>query len=368
MLWMLQPRSHASLRFEKLSPLVRGALCCYENQLTVLDGLPPCLNCESLEQEGLLKEKHWKFGVFMAAATSLPILYRKASFQDMVKAVCAKTSVGTSAKLLDNLNDKVHSYEEAVNSLDEYRSALKKGTYTVEGDSLTQTAERSAHEIATWVFRTMSSLNMKCYDEDVDLLVSGQVASLRHKKGKYPSMKEYLSQIIERSIGNLWIDVDLALLESEEDRLKEGNDYIFKSYLIYDDVQDIHEDMRINSVNCAVILGLERGILSESDLEKKDKSEIIWKLEEGGIFRDLLCLADLVYLKGMESLPPSENPVDVGGLAASLGMIRMFNMRRILSREKNITILCRFLTDTEGMKKVRVSAPAYICEMVEYVS
>lgn len=347
---------------------MREALCSYEHQLTVLDGLPFCLNCESLEQKGLLKEKHWKFGVFMAAATSLPILYRKASFQDMVKAVCAKTSVGTSAKLLDNLNDKVHSYEEAVTSLDEYRSSLKKGTYTVDRDSLTQTAERSAHEIASWVFGTMSSFNVQCYDEDVDLLVSGQVASLHHKKGRYPSMKEYLSQVIERSIGNLWIGVDLAFLESEENLLKESNDYIFKSYLIYDDIQDIHEDMRINSVNCAVILGLERGILSESDLEKKDKSEIILKLEEGKIFRDLLCLADLVYLKGMESLPPCDNPIDIGGLAASLGMIRMFNMRRILSREKNITILCRFLTDTERMKKVRVSAPAYICEMVEYVS
>jgi hypothetical protein len=367
--WMLLSHKYVSLRYGRTSHLIREALSHYQNSLILLEELPHCMSCQEMAEEGLFKEKYWKFGIFMAAATSLPLLHGKVTRKELIRAICAKASVSTSAKLLDNLNDKIHSYGEAVQSLSQYRSALGKGTYAVTGTSPILKAEQSAHEIATWVYPVISQhSDSEAFSDDVDRLVEGQIASLQHKKGKYPSMKEYLSNICERSIGNVWIDVDLVSYVNENSDLKEGNDYIFKSYLIYDDVQDIFDDIKTNSVNSAIISGIERGLLSESDTKEKNKDKIIQKLEECGIFRDLLRLGDLVFLKGLETIAHCDRDFDRGGLAASLGMIRMFNIRRILKREKNLGILNTFFASRRRLENMRNTAPEYIQKMIEYVA
>lgn len=345
---------------------MKEAFSVYRYTLDTLDELPHCLSYEQLQEKGLFKEHYWKSAILMAAATSLPLLYKKVDHQSIIQVVCAKTSIGVSAKLLDNLNDEVHSYPEALHSLSEYESALQKGTYTVM-ESPSAKAEQSAHEIATWAYRIGSRGCTDTFCKDVSLLVGGQIATLQHKKDKYPSMKEYLSKVSECSIGNTWIDVDLELLENGSYLLKKGNNYIFKSYLIYDDVQDIARDVRTNSVNAAVILGLERGILSESALEQRDMA-IIETLKRAGILQELLYLGDLIFLKGMGIiLGCNDNPVDKKGFAASLELIRMFNMRRILKKEKSLGILGMFLADYKKLKKVGERAPAHIQEWVNYV-
>lgn len=365
-LWILLSQKYTSLRFNRILPVIKEALFCYEDKLNSLSNLPHCMNYTELLQKGFFKEKYWKFGLFMAAATSLPVLYNKVDHQDIIGSVCAKASVSTSAKLLDNLNDTVHSYQEALYSLSEYKCALQNGTYSVENPS--SRAEQSAHEIATWVHHLVPSGDNREFAGDVDRLVEGQIASLQHKKEQYPSMKEYLSRICERSIGNVWIDMDLALLEEEKTQLKKGNEYIFKSYLIYDDVQDISEDLEFNSVNSAVILGLERGILSEDDIGQRSAQKIIQELKKAHIFEDLLCLGDVVFLKGLTIIKKCDSAIDEQGLAASLGMIRMFNIRRILRREKTLDILNTFLANQRGLEKVTQDAPEYIVDMVKYVS
>jgi len=367
-LWMILSHRHSSLQFNKTFPVVKEASSHYKDKLYSLGKFSHCMSYENLKKEKILKEKYWKFSIFMAAATSLPVL-QKASCQDIIEAVCAKASIATSAKLLDNLNDEVHSYREALHSLSEYRSALQKGVYTTEGNS--STVERSAHEIATWVYNVMSASECAIqFVKDVELLITGQIASLQHKKGEYPSMEEYLSQICERSIGNVWIDADLAFSEGETPKIKEGNKYIFKSYLIYDDVQDIVKDLEVDSVNGAIILGLEKGILSEEEIKGENSKKIIQKLKKSGIFQDLVCLGDLTFLKGLEIILNCKcsDCIDKRGLAASLGMIRMFNMRRTLKREKNLTVLGAFLASPKALEKVRDSAPRYICDMVEHIA
>lgn len=342
------------------------ALSAYEERLSSLGDLPSCLSYPNLEERGLLKEKHWRFGVLMAAATSLPLLYRVASPDQLLKVVCAKASISTSTKLLDNLNDRIHSYQEAVHALAEYKVALSEGVYTANGNSPIHEAEHSALEIATWVPGNVEPLD-SCFPQDVDLLVSGQVASLAHKTGRYPSMREYLSRVCERSIGNVWIDVDLSFLKEKSHIMKKGNDLIFKSYLVYDDVQDIFEDVRTNSVNCAVIMGLERGVLSESEVEQLDRKEVIHKLGEHGIFQEMLCLGDLIFLKGLEVLSQCDCPVDRGGLFTSLKLVRMFNIRKILSREKDLTTMNMFLANVGKIERVRSAAPDHLKALVECV-
>lgn len=371
---MILSHRHVSLRFTRLLTLVQEALSSYSGKLWLLDKKDYCLSCQELREKRFLKERYWKFGIFMAAATTLPLLYRTVDFQELVNVVCAKASVSTSAKLLDNLNDEIHTYEEALRSLCAYKSALGEGVYVADDASDVRDArdardardvsmaEHSAYEIATWAHNTISRHSVNMFSKDVNQLVSGQVASLTHKKGKYPSMKEYLSTVCERSIGNVWIDMDLALLKNEASSLKEGNDYIFKSYLIYDDVQDIARDIRNNSVNAAVILGLERGILSEEEIKE---NTIIEDLGKAGVFRDLLWLGDLAFLKGLETISEFGNSMDKKGFKTSLGLIRMYNMRRILKREKSFAILGMVLASHKKLKRVKELAPEYIHEMVE---
>ena len=366
--WMLLFHRYRSLRFRSLFPLVRDAFSTYEETLAALEKLPHCLSFQELKERGLFKERHWKSGAFMAATTSLPLLYRKAARQDILNAICAKTSIVVSAKLLDNLNDELHSYHQALHSLSEYRSTLREGRYTTRESPLAS-AEQSAYEIATWAHNIVSPCSSTdTFYKDVALLVEGQIASLQHKKVEYPSMREYLSRICERSIGNIWIDVDLKFLGDEPVQIKKGNDFIHKSYLIYDDVQDIARDIRTNSVNAAVILGLERGILSESEITQKNQEAIISTLRRNGIFQDLLHVGDLMFLRGVEIISEcSNNPIDTEGFTASLGMIRMFNMRKILKMERNLTILRTFLANPRTLKEMSTCAPARIEEMAAYV-
>jgi hypothetical protein len=353
---------------------VKEALACYEKDLSMLTTSPRYFGYFELLEKGFLKEKHWKFGVFMATATSLPLLFRKVDHEKILTATCTKTSIGASAKLLDNLNDTIHTYDQAMASLVQYESALKKGVYDIQGDSDVLLAEGTAHEIATWAYRSLPSPGeLSQYQTDVQILIQGQIASLQHKKERYPSMSEYLSHICERSIGNLWIDVDLALIDDsapskeEEFMLKRGNDYIFKSYLIYDDVQDIYEDLHTNSVNSAIIMAIEQGILSESDITPGNTQTVIHQLENSRIFSDLIVLGDLIFLKGLEIISRCTNPIDGGGLVASLALIRMFNIRKVLRRKRNFDVLTTFLASYRSLKKIRAIAPDYIHDLVDTI-
>lgn len=363
--WMIVSHKHPSLRLEKMSPLVSSARQCYQNNLAALKDLPHCMSYQNLLKNQYLKEKYCTFGIFMAAATSLPVLYKKVSQKNLVDIVCEKASVCISAKLLDNLNDKIHTYKEAIDSLGIYEHALGEGKYIPHSTSSVAGAENAAHEIATWTSKTI--LKNTILPQDVSQLVQGQVASLQHKIHGYPSIKEYLTNICERSIGNVWIDVDLLTLGEPESELKQGNDYIFKSYLIYDDVQDIEEDLKTNSVNLAVILGLNQGLFTEADIQKKSPLQLIKILDTADIFKELLWLGDVVFAQGLEIINQCDTWIDNDGLAAGLGMIRMFNIRRTLKRKKSLDVLARFLADRQKLKKVKHTAPDHIQKLATYV-
>ncbi|MBU7013854.1 MAG: hypothetical protein HXS52_07390 [Theionarchaea archaeon] len=369
-IWMLLSHKHASLRFRRISPLVKKALNEYEEKMNSLAKSPHCLGSTALMKHGLLKERYWRAGILMAAATSLPVLYETVTEEELVQAVCAKASVSTSAKLLDNLNDMVHTYAQAVHSLSGYESALARGSYHPDGTSDVARAESSAHEIASWVHTIMMTVcgNPPCA-RDIELLISGQIASIQHKRGDYPSMQTYLSQVCERSIGNMWIDVDLTFLpQDKSSSLKKGNDYIFKSYLLYDDIQDIREDIRTNSVNSALIMGMERGLLRGEEIVPEKTEDIIRNLDEAGIFWDILSLGDLIFLEGLETVSQCGSSIDRKGLAASLGLIRMFNLRRTLKRERSIPVLGEFLAGRRRLVQVRETVPDRIQDLANCVA
>jgi len=282
-----------------------------------------------------------------------------------------------------------------VDSLWNWLNAHTKGEYVNRNkaqDEIVTKAENSAFEMEAWVFNTVSSCQLcasdmyKDYLNDAIKWVKGQADSLMHKadrKGRLPSIREYINYISEKSIGDLWIDIDLCFLESKledfkEDQLsaikllKTGYSIVFKSSLVYDDVQDIYEDLSTNSVNSAVILALEEGVISERDLKEKSPDEIIKRMKEEGILMKTIRLADMVFLKGIEIINSIgsrlDEIIDKKGLIQGFRFLRLFNLRKLLVRKKNYETIKLFFSSLEDFERMKMDIPNDIMALQRYLA
>ncbi|MCP8304891.1 MAG: hypothetical protein H3Z50_05430 [archaeon] len=353
---------------------------------------PECLDYPSIIDYGYMKEKHWVYAAYMATITSLPLLYKVCNVQEILKAIFAKTSFGANIKLLDNLNDETHDVSQAVDSLWNWLSAHTKGEYINRNkaqDPIVTMAENSAFKMETWVFEAVSSCRLctsemhRAYLDDAIKWVKGQADSLKHKadrKGKLPSIRDYISYISEKSIGDLWMDIDLCFFESGLKGFKDlfraikplkiGNSLVFKSSLVYDDVQDIYEDLRTNSINSAVILALERGVISQGDLEDKSPHEIVKRLGEEQILMDTIRLADMVFLKGVEmvdTIDGLDKTLDRQGLIQGFRFVRLFNLRKLLIRNKDYETMKLFSSSLGNFEKIKRTIPDDIMKLQRYL-
>ena len=367
-LWVAASTTCSSLRFSVSSALISEAkTACRERFETLPSG---CLEYTQLLEKGYMKEKHWIYAVLMAAMESLPLLYRTCIQEDILQSVLAKTYLGLSSKLLDNLNDEIHTVEEALDSLENYLNALTTGAYEMKDMSTVEKAESSACEMASWIYNCLDcdSPAFKLYAEDCSKLVNGQVSSLEHKNAEWPSLADYCTYIAEKSIGDVWIDVDLCQFdEINEDlyTLKKGNELIFKSSLVYDDVQDILEDIQTKSVNSAVILALERGVITEDDLEEREPESLMQVLDESGVLDDIIRLADAFFLKGVYTFLDMESySVDKKGLLQSFRLVRLFNLRKLMMMKKNLKTVKRVLESFSDFRSLGNSIPEEIGNLV----
>ncbi|MCP8322301.1 MAG: hypothetical protein H3Z52_15395 [archaeon] len=367
----------------------------YKYKLYDLSCEPKCLDYPSLIACGYMKEKHWVYATYIATMTSLPLLHKVNNVQEILRAIFAKTSFGSNVKLLDNLNDEVHDASQAAESLKNWLSAHTRGEYDNQKrdrDPIIARAENSAFEMGTWVFRALNSCRLHesqmygVYLNDVIKIVDGQINSIKHKadrKGRLPSIREYISRVSEKSIGDLWIDIDLCFFENgvkgldgDQERaiesLKFGNSLIFKSCLFYDDVQDIYEDLSTGSINSSIILALEKGIISHKDLKDKNSLEIVKKLKETGIFMDIIRLADLFFITGIEALYGTkdslEGILDREGLIQSYRFLRMFLMRKILNMNRDYESLKLFLSSLGDLDKIKRAIPDDIMALQRYLA
>lgn len=324
---------------------------------------PDCMEYSLLLENQYMKEKHLIYAILMAAAESLPLLYRECTREVILKSILAKTSLGASSKLLDNLNDEIHTFEEALNSLENYLSALNTGEFEKKCNTPVERAESSACEMASWIY---SSLNdevpaFHLYIQDCTNLVTGQIRSLEHRKKRWPSLSAYVESITEKSIGDVWIDIDLCqfdVLDNSLMKLKKANEYIFKSSLVYDDVQDIFEDIRTHSVNSAVILGIEGNVITPDDLQEMESFNIVSLLRESDILRETVYLADALFLKGVDILMQVKNScIDMKGLLKSFKLVRLFNLRKLLMMNKDFWTLKQFLASFSDFECLRRQVP-----------
>ncbi|MCP8316837.1 MAG: hypothetical protein H3Z51_08265 [archaeon] len=392
-LWLLLCHRYPSLRINTTFRFVKEAIRRYRYKLYNLSYESKCLDYFSMVDLGYMKEKHWVYATYMATMSSLPISYKTCNAQEILGAILAKTSLGTGTKLLDNLNDEIHDVSHAFESLDNMLSAYAEGAYkSVRKDTHNTVtgAENSAFEMGRWVFTTLKPCQIyapeaySTYIKDVMKLYQGQLDSIRHKMAQkdIPSIRRYLDSISEKSIGDIWIDIDLCFLEGnlggfskDESRainlLKIGSSLVFKSSLIYDDVQDIYEDLSTNSINSAIILAIERGVISQRDLKEKSQNEIFKRMREEGILMKTIKLADMVFLKGIEmvnSIGSSLDEIlDKKGLIQGFRFVRLFNLRKLLIRKKNYENIKLFLSSLEDFEKIKMNISDDIMALQRYL-
>jgi hypothetical protein len=325
---------------------------------------------DALLERAYMKEKHWVYAILMATMESLPLLYQKCTKEEILQSVLAMNWLGTSSKLLDNLNDEIHTVEQALDSLENYLRALTSGRYEMKADSPVQMAESSACEMASWIYHCLDydSPAFPLYRTDCCTLVEGQISSLEHKSAEWPSLEDYVGDVAEKSIGDVWIDIDLCQFDELDKDLflvKKGNEYIFKSSLVYDDVQDITEDIQTESVNSAVLLALERDIITAADLEQSPPAEIVVLLERSGILNDIIYLADAFFLKGVLTFLEAESSwVDKKGLLYSFRLVRLFNLRKLLLLKKDMRTLKKVLESFSDFQSLQMTIPEEMGNLV----
>ncbi|MEM3383783.1 MAG: hypothetical protein QXL52_06280 [Nitrososphaerales archaeon] len=392
-LWLLFCHHYPSLRFGNTYRLIKDAMRIFKQRLYGLSNYPECLDYSSLINNRYMKDKHWIYATYISTITSLPLLYKVCDDQRTLMAILAKTSFASNVKLLDNLNDEIHDASQALESLKNWLSAHIRGEYDHNQkilDIVTR-AENSAFKMGTWVFNVVSSCKLgasqmyETYVKDAIKLVDGQINSIKHKedkKGRLPSLRDYIIKISEKSIGDLWIDIDLCffknelkILDNRQERaieyLKFGNSLIFKSCLFYDDVQDIYEDLSTKSINSSIILAIEKGIISYNDLKEISAKDMIKKLKENGILMNIVRLADLFFITGIEAIynmgDSLDEFLDKKGLIHSYRLLRMFLIRKIINMNRDYESLKLFLSSLGDLEKIKMAIPDDIIELKRYI-
>ncbi len=390
--WALFGHSYPSLKINETMNLFKTSLALYEDHL--LHDLEPliCTPYPTLLKESYLKKKHWVYASYMATLSSLPLLYKVQDRTVLTEAVLAKTGIGTSTKLLDNLNDSIQTAEEAAHSLDCYQKALTDPSYEVPRPSSDTPNALSAVNSALVMGRWVPRLLIRCdapyarheYITDVKKLIQGQLDSITHRSyvQRIPTIGEYLASIAEKSIGDTWLDVDICFMEDGigyiDQRtirglniLREGYRLIFKASLIYDDAQDLQVDISENAVNSSILLALKAGIIDLDEIDRAHPEKTIKRLDRYGVTTDAIYLADLLFIKGVRRIEDAKlylpEIIDWKALMFSFRFIRLFNLRKILLRRRDPETLSLFLTSLRNFDKIYDQIPEQILTMERYL-
>jgi hypothetical protein len=355
------------------------------------------LDLKTLELTGLLKSKHYFFASYISSISSFPILYRVAP-DSLSSSIFAKTSSSLSVKLLDNVNDRIHSVNQAVKSLRLIDAAFTNSEFEFEVNKKvddTSLAENTAFLLARWTYDILNknvsarSDTFRAYCEDVHTMIGGQLSSLKQKieENDIPastklSIEDYLKMTVEKGIGTLWGNIDLCFYENDReyiddkekvgiDILKNGIDYVFKSTLIYDDVSDLIPDLNEDIVNIVVILGVERGLCDIDDVKKLDPKVLMKKLGKTRVIEDAIKLADVVFLKGIDQLQKAKTYsmdwIDIDALLFTASLLRMFNLRKWVLETKDFRSINLFLKSFDDFENLKDGIPDYIFAYEKYL-
>lgn len=348
---------------------------------------------------GLLKRKHIIYASYLAALSTLPVLslqheeFRDGSRAPASKAVFSKVAMAVGTKFMDNINDDWQSKEDAFETLGKLPGALISGfcetNNRVTTPSWLARAENSAIEIMSWSGRLLSSIESKApfsypiYKSDVERLIKGQKSSLMGKdwRKRELTIREYIVKVAEKSTGSLWVDPDICFLEAsiggfdnrgrrEALAIRNSGDLLTKACLLYDDVVDVLLDLKNNSANAALIYAAENGVIERGKAMSMNENELIRLFYQSGVIKDTLDIGDLFLAKAMQSLDlidtEGERTIDVKGLKYQCNLLRAFNMRKLVLRDKSVESLKLGLNMREAGEIIK-GLPEKVLALEKYV-
>ncbi|MFH0848471.1 MAG: hypothetical protein V1857_03090 [archaeon] len=341
------------------------------------------LSLEDLELIGAYKRKYVPFSAFFATMMSYPVL-RVADENDRTNATLALLAAILSIKVLDNINDDLHTIEEAVESLDFQGRAFldEEFSYKTERNVIAR-AENWTYLMARWTYDILYSSadcrshSFELYKKDMCKYIAGQKESfyqrLEPENQLLPrSLGDYLSSTCEKGIGNIWFDMAFCfyeknngLLDHRQSKVASGIKYAmalaYKSFLLYDDVSDLRDDLLHHIVNSAVLYAADHQLLS-LDIAFENVDKTVLRLEKTGVLRDVMHLGDLIFLKAMQSLEAVRETysgsMDIDAILFGLRVLRVFTMRKWILDEKSLDSFSALTRSFYSSDKIMDTIPA----------
>lgn len=370
LLLQLYSRS-GKVRYQEAKEMIQMEVHAFEDTLLTLAHRPDFANHNVLIRQKIMKRKHVIYSSYLGALSTLPVLGGLNSRSVVSKAIFAKMAMAVGTKSLDNVNDDWQTKDEACASVGRLADALIWGEVKINEEQTNPTwlapVENSCIEISSWAGRTLSSIKddapfcFSLYQADVKRWIKGQQNSFLEKDrgkntGEITKISQYLARMAEKSTGSLWVDPDVCFFESHigglDDRLKKmaislraSGDLLTKACLLYDDVVDLLIDLKNNSVNAALVYAEEMNILERSKAIKMDEQQLVQLMYSSGVIKDVLSIGDLLLAKAMQELDEAnenasaEAPIEVDRLKLQCKILRLFNMRKLMLRDKSLASL-----------------------------
>ncbi|MGQ9691779.1 MAG: hypothetical protein ACUVQY_11115 [Thermoproteota archaeon] len=357
--------------------MIKLAIERFKHQLAELDR-EICLTQEELCTGRLMKRKHYYYGAYLSALTSLPMLSLSSSDNLTLSSMTAKTAAITSIKVLDNINDQLSTKDEAVWSQQRHLEAFTGSPIHLgrSGDYLRK-AENSCMCMAQWTFNLLSqglsndAETLKVYLRDFKDYIEGQIRSMDEKAQdttSIPTIRDYVQKINEKSVGKIWVDIDFCFFEKAIGKLRKDEfksilcirraaDYFFKGCNIYDDIADLEEDLKLGILSSVPLLALDMGKISDKDL-KRGNDELLKILRRRGAVNDAVHLGDLIFLQGMRPLAEARQLtklIDVDAMTFGAKVLRMFAIRKWLLKERSLNSLSNTAVSLADPKLYKIS-------------
>jgi len=310
-----------------------------------------CASVEELTASGVYKKKYPAYSIYTCTMTSLPLLYKLATDNEISHSVVSKAANVIAVKVVDNLNDSYQSLERALASLPKHRDSFIAPVFLGynPSDQFVDKAENSAFLMGRWNYDLtwkgrMTSYCFKLFRSSVDRYIESQTESLKQKIGTgntdILSLGYYFDRIASKgNFGNVWLDIDFASIEkrvgiswelkSVLKELKMGLELFARSLLLYDDVSDFEIDLHDGILNAAGLYALESGYLGREDLSDADH---IRRKVNGQVMGDVILLGDLHFAKAIEHFERAKSHsadfLDIDAYILSSRIIRLFVMRK----------------------------------------
>ena len=379
-------RQFPSINFLQVYKSIKKVKREFEARLTTELNSPLTLGFDALRSRKLLKDKYTAYASFLAAISSYPILHKVARDGSVDSSIFSKTAMITSIKLLDNINDQFHDFEQAKASQKRYEAAVTRPHFSLddiqERDPSLSPAENSAYTITRWTYNTLPSppedlKTFKSFMGDVREFIDAQITSFYQKNDMYDlsglNFKEYLRKVTAKASGTLWVGVDLCFYEASNGGLdgvtfksleciNKAIDLLFRALIIWDDVTDLKDDLRDSIINSAMMLGLETGKVSPSELQG-EAVKVIRTLEERGVLNDAIHLGNLVFLSAVEQMREAGNlnqEIDVEALIYCARVLRLFLLRKQVAAKKDLSSIRLILCSFDRLEKFSCTIPDHL--------